>query len=367
MSDTIDTSTLDQAPPRRLTRATDGRWLGGVAAGLARYFDVSPLVYRIAFAALAFVGGTGILLYVAAWLVMPAEDRDDSIAVETLRENRDRPWLLLGVGLLGFFALLALSEGGFWPGADNIWLAALLGGGALLWWHLGRPDPPVSTAAPPVPTDGAEPAAVAPASPQPRRPSLAAPVVGVLLAAAGVLGLLAALDAYHADVELALAGAIAVVGIAVAAGAFTGFRVAGLVGLGLVLLAVFGAVVSSPVSVSAGVGEKVERPLDAAALERTYEYGIGDFELDLTRVELPEGETRVDVSLGIGELVVAVPEDATVVVDAHAAAGEVDVAGSRDDGIGADKELTLSGPDDDSPVLVLAANVGFGRIAVVRE
>jgi len=134
----------------------------------------------------------------------------------------------------------------------------------------------------------------------------------------------------------------------------------------IVLLAVFGAVVSSPVSVSGGVGEKVEHPLDAAALERSYEYGIGDFELDLTGIELPEGETHVDVSLGIGELVVTVPEDATVVVDAHASVGEVDVAGSRDDGIGADKELTLSGPDDDSPVLVLDARVGFGHIAVVR-
>lgn len=364
MSDTIDTPPLDQSPPRRLTRANDGRWLGGVAAGLGRYFDVNPLVYRIAFAALAFVGGTGILLYVAAWLVMPAEDRDDSIAVETLRENRDRPWLLLGVGLLGFFALLALSEGHFWPGADNIWLAALLGGGALLWWHLGRADPAVAPAPPAVPGDATQPTAVAPSPP--RRPSLAAPVVGVLLAAAGVLGLLAALDVYHVDVELALAGAIAVAGIAIAAGAFTGFRVGGLVGLGLILLAVFGAVVSSPVSVSAGVGDKVERPLDAAALERSYEYGIGDFELDLTRIELPEGETRVDVSLGIGELVVAVPEDATVVVDAHAGAGEVNVVGSKDDGIGADKELTLSGPDDDSPVLVLDASVGFGHIAVVR-
>ena len=63
---------IDEAPPRRLVRVHDGRWLGGVAAGLGRYFDVNPLVYRIAFGALAFVGGTGVLLYLAAWLVMPA-------------------------------------------------------------------------------------------------------------------------------------------------------------------------------------------------------------------------------------------------------------------------------------------------------
>ena len=73
MSDTIDSTKLDEAPTRRLVRPTEGRWLGGVAAGLGRYFDVNPLVYRIAFAALALVGGTGILLYLAAWLVIPGE------------------------------------------------------------------------------------------------------------------------------------------------------------------------------------------------------------------------------------------------------------------------------------------------------
>jgi len=44
MSDTIDTTTLDEAPARRLVRPLDDRWLGGVAAGLGRYFDLNPLV-----------------------------------------------------------------------------------------------------------------------------------------------------------------------------------------------------------------------------------------------------------------------------------------------------------------------------------
>ena len=99
MSDTIpETSTYDEAPPRRLVRADEGRWLGGVCAGLGRYFDVNPLIYRIAFAALALAGGTGLLLYVAAWLVIPGERSEESVAVEALRRHRNRPWLLTGVG-----------------------------------------------------------------------------------------------------------------------------------------------------------------------------------------------------------------------------------------------------------------------------
>jgi phage shock protein PspC (stress-responsive transcriptional regulator) len=371
MSDTLDNSTLDDAPARRLVRVDEGRWLGGVAAGLGRYFDVNPLVYRIAFVALAFAGGTGILLYLAAWLVIPAEGSEDSTAVQALREHRDRPWLLLGVGLLLFGAVLVLSESDLWTGVGNIWLAALLGGAALLWWHLAhRDERPAPTPAAPA-QDATTTAVARPPQPQPppqrqRKPSLAAPVLGVLLAVAGILGLLAVLDVYDIDLDLAFAASVAIVGAAIAIGAFTGFRVGALVALGLVLLGGFAFTASLPVPLSAGIGDKVDRPLDVAVLEQSYEYGIGDYELDLTNVRLAERETHVDVSLGIGALMVTVPDDVAVEVDAHAGAGEVLVFGATDDGIGADRELSVPGAEPDSPKLVLDASVGFGQIEVRR-
>ena len=154
MSETIDETTIhDEAPARRLVRTSDGRWLGGVCAGLGRYFDINPIVYRIAFAALSLAGGTGLLLYLAAYLVIPDESADESIAVEALRGHREHPWLLLGVGLLSFGALFALSEARFWPGTGNVWLAALIVGGALVWWHVSNrdraphPEPQPETAA----------------------------------------------------------------------------------------------------------------------------------------------------------------------------------------------------------------------------
>src|SRR5687767_8084511 len=220
----MNTTVPEEAPGRRLTRADEGRWLGGVAAGLGRYFDVNPLVYRIAFAALAFAGGTGILLYVAAWLVIPGEQSQDSVAVNALREHRERPWLLLGVGLLLFGAVLALSEAELWHGIGNVWLAALLGGAALLWWHLAHRDdaPP----APPAHAAGDDTSVTAvqppPAARTPRKPSLLAPVLGALLAAAGAFGLLAVLDVYTIGADLALAGAVAIAGAAIAVGTFVG-------------------------------------------------------------------------------------------------------------------------------------------------
>ena len=88
--------------PRRLSRPRDGRWLGGVSAGLGAYFDLSPAIYRIAFVALALAGGTGILLYIAAWLVIPGEGEDDSIAAAALKRTHDRPGRVVGLALIAF-------------------------------------------------------------------------------------------------------------------------------------------------------------------------------------------------------------------------------------------------------------------------
>ena len=72
--------------------------LAGVCGGLARYFEIHPAFYRVGFVVLTLIGGAGILVYLAAVLVIPDEGRDDSIAAETLRERRDRPWPLIGLG-----------------------------------------------------------------------------------------------------------------------------------------------------------------------------------------------------------------------------------------------------------------------------
>ncbi len=375
MSETIDPTTpldsaiddpaAEDAPPRRLVRVEEGRWLGGVSVGLGRYFDVNPLVYRIAFAALTLAGGTGLLLYLAAWFVMPSETSDESVAVETLRRHRDRPWLLLGVGLLSFFAILALSEARFWPGDGNVWLAALLIGAAVIWWQVGsrgdrpRTAPAVTSSIPTEPHQASEPR-------QPKSPSLLLPVLGALLTAAGVLGLLAVLDVYDVDVAVALAGGVVIVGAAIAVGASTGRRVGALVLLGLVLLACFAVAAITPVSISSGIGEKLERPVSAAELEESYELGIGELAVDLSQVELASGTTDVDVRVGIGEIILTVPEDVGLEIDARAAAGDVDLLGATDDGAAAHERVTIAGPTADSPVLRIDADVSLGAIEVRR-
>ncbi len=112
-----------------------GRWLGGVAAALGEYFDLSPAIYRVAFVALALAGGTGILLYVAAWLVIPDADEDSSVAERMLRDHADRPSRAIGLALIAFVAILGLSEAHWWPSPGNLWLAVALAIAALVWWE----------------------------------------------------------------------------------------------------------------------------------------------------------------------------------------------------------------------------------------
>jgi len=58
--------------------------LGGVAVGIARYLRVDVTVVRIVFAVLAIMGGAGIPIYLAGWLLIPEEGARQSIASDLI-------------------------------------------------------------------------------------------------------------------------------------------------------------------------------------------------------------------------------------------------------------------------------------------
>jgi phage shock protein PspC (stress-responsive transcriptional regulator) len=57
--------------PRRLYRDTDNAMVAGVSSGLAAYFGIDPIIVRLIFVVLILSGGTGILLYLLLWLLVP--------------------------------------------------------------------------------------------------------------------------------------------------------------------------------------------------------------------------------------------------------------------------------------------------------
>lgn len=56
---------------KRLCRSRSNRTLAGVCAGIAEYYGWDPTLVRVAWIVLTLLGGSGILLYLIMWLVMP--------------------------------------------------------------------------------------------------------------------------------------------------------------------------------------------------------------------------------------------------------------------------------------------------------
>jgi phage shock protein PspC (stress-responsive transcriptional regulator) len=64
----------------RIVRPRSGRMIAGVAAALARQFGVDVTLVRLAFVVSLFFGGLGVLIYLAAWLLIPEEGQEHSAA-----------------------------------------------------------------------------------------------------------------------------------------------------------------------------------------------------------------------------------------------------------------------------------------------
>ncbi|HHY28149.1 MAG TPA: PspC domain-containing protein [Desulfitobacterium dehalogenans] len=64
----------------RLYRSSKEKMIGGVCGGMAEYFDVDVTLVRLVALVTLFMGGAGILLYIAALLIIPSDQRDPSIS-----------------------------------------------------------------------------------------------------------------------------------------------------------------------------------------------------------------------------------------------------------------------------------------------
>jgi phage shock protein C len=58
---------------RKLYRSTSNRQLAGVCGGLAEYFNLDPTLIRVLFVILAVLGGSGVILYIAMWIIVPKQ------------------------------------------------------------------------------------------------------------------------------------------------------------------------------------------------------------------------------------------------------------------------------------------------------
>jgi phage shock protein PspC (stress-responsive transcriptional regulator)/predicted membrane protein len=261
--------------------------IAGVCGGLGHYFDVNPVLYRVGFVVLTFFGGAGLLIYAACALVIPNDGEKDSIASDVLRNHRQRPLALIGLGLAAVAGIALLSHISFRFQSDAFWVAVLVIGGVLLWAQSRGESR--------------------------RRRS----IFWIVLAVLGALILAAAIAA------------------AVVATMFA--------------------------RLAHGVGDRHYTPASASALRHDYQVGVGSLDLDLSRVSLPPGTTRIHIEAGIGHVQIIVPRDVTVRAKTHVTWGEAQLLGHDENGHNVRADV---GPEDAE--LLLDTRVGIGQIEVDR-
>jgi phage shock protein PspC (stress-responsive transcriptional regulator) len=328
------------AAPRRLTRSRENRVIAGVCGGLGRHFGTDPVLFRIGAVALVFVGGAGVLLYLAALLLMPS---DDGAAVVTPgTQGRNRALVIAAVVALLLVAWPFLLGGGLLLAGLGIPLAILVGTGVLVWWLVSGEGP------------SGEPRDIA------RRAALG---VGVLVLCCILFfgGAFAAAAGPDWLVPLLVIAA----GAAILAGAFLK-PIRWLVPPALALALAAGAVSAAGIDLDGGVGEREYRPASSTDLRDRYELGMGELVVDLRDTELPAGDVPLELDLGIGEARLIVPEDVCVATTADVGIGNVSVFGRDNGGVDVDFQDT---PDaaPETTRLVLDAEVGLGEVRVHDE
>ncbi|MFT4083873.1 MAG: PspC domain-containing protein [Nocardioides sp.] len=401
--------------------APEGRFIAGVAGGIARHLDIDPVVVRVVLAVLVFFGGAGLVLYGVGWLFIPEEDGRDAVIRVDRRSRTVVLWLAAGLAAIAVFGNTA---GGFhlpWPilivaavvlffllrrERDRDWYAdrpeGAMGRGRWTGWiDQGAPS---SQTEPRTPTAGgtatetvdlSKPAgrvgdhkAGGPDRPRPDRPEWPRPewprrardprkrgpilfgyVIALIALAEGILGLV---DAAGAD----LSGptypgvAVAIIGAALVLGAFWG-RAGGLIAIGLVaVLALAGSLASHVWHVTA---RQVDiAPTSASVLEDRYDFDVGEVKIDLTHLTDPADLDGRDLTVdgNVGHIRILVPAEVEVHAEGSVSGpGQVDVLGSSSGGVDTEvsKSRTANLYSADPPVLTVDASLDIGSVQILDE
>ena len=369
--------------------------VGGVVAGLSHAYGFDLRTTRIATVIAMIVLPVLVLVYVAAWVLLPP-DRSQAAPIGAVLSDRRRLPLLVTIGLVLLVGSLG-SFGAWFLFRGAPWGLALIGLGVLLWVSTGSRNgsPAAAPGAQGTPTEpwhvrGASPTADTPtadalttehltdgtltagtpvaAAPRRRRWPIASAGVVLALLWAGTAAVVEAAGGWNAPALWVIVSAFGVVAAGLAVSALVNLRwwpilpllpVAGLI----VMLAVAQPRLDGP------SGERTIVPLTLADAEKVQHVAAGELEIDLRLLPAGSGDLTITAEVGIGRLHLIVPADANLQLDTSVGAGvlQVDdidlVSGMRNE----DDRLV---PAKDAPAtatITLDLRVGMGQIDIDRE
>ena len=189
-------------------------------------------------------------------------------------------------------------------------------------------------------------------------------ILGLLLTAGGAAWLLNETHLVSLQPDLVISSLLIILGISLFFVGGRGYR--GLIWLGLFLT--FILVTGSPIasfdvaSLSrSGIGDHSEAPTSADAGKLAYSGGLGDLDIDLTRLTL-DRDTEVVARVGLGDIKVLVPNGQPVQIDSNVGLGDVRVFGQH---IASAGSTTFSKGDDPTKhLLKLTLTAGLGDVSV---
>jgi len=205
------------APTRALRRDPQAGMVAGVCVGLGRRLQVDPLLVRIAFVATTLASGIGLVLYVLAWILMPAEEAGDGTLLATVQAHgrRGTVEVALGSGLLLLAVLLAFRALGL-PFSDAlVWPLTLVAAGGALIWHRSNVGSAPAVGAGPRPADRPQPGPAEAASGESRPAVISRIGIGVTLVIAAAIAFLQFTGALAAATDVALAALVVAIAFGV--------------------------------------------------------------------------------------------------------------------------------------------------------
>jgi phage shock protein PspC (stress-responsive transcriptional regulator) len=330
MTETQPTMPQPEEPPRRLTRSTTDRIVGGVAGGLGRHLNIDPLAIRITFVILTFAGGIGLIAYLLCLLFVPVDDP----SAPPLKWGLART---VGAGLLVVAALAILLPDWFW--GPLVPLLVVAGAVVYLLVRMLREDGATHA--------GRVAAKIA---------------IGIVLVALAAGGFVAAAAGTALGGGIVVAGLVIACGVGLVGGAFRG-GARWLIAPAIVLALPLAAVAATDLDVRGTWGDRTFRPGTVAELADGYEMGVGSLKVDTRDIELPAGRTVLPLEIGMGEIQVLVRDDVCVTTDADVGVGAVNT-GEGDQG-GIDVDVS-----DDRGIapgvrhLHVIADVGIGHVMI---
>lgn len=408
------------APGPVLRRTVDDRVGVGVAGGLGRFFGVDPIIFRVLFVALTFMGLSGVVFYLICYAVIPEEGAANSKldrAVAALRSRGVPIWAAILCALVVLWVCL-LSWWSPVPFSTIVVVAVVIG---VLLGRM-RSSAPASPGAPAA-TEPASPAeepiwsptlqndaptvpltkpqadarVEAPANAPAETPAEAPlPTASDQLRswwresqarskARGRRGWVTEAAAYILLGSVWLILGLVSLGSPIAVQAFlwTGFGIilgCMLVGallrrprwrmsVGVVFLTVLILIVGAyPVRIGDPTGQQTSAPSTVGEIDAMYRMLGGEQLLDLSNVDFDDRTVAVTIRHGAGHVRVTVPEDVDVVLDARARFGEIIAMDRQAEGVHNRIQLTDLGADGRGEgTLRLTVELLAGQIEILRD